>query len=131
MTERAAPSSVLPSLFLAGTGNEFSNTNAQLPWPITQSSLCHIEAVLDSDHYQESSYWLAVNIHQMFQTQDNQQFFYGLVITKAEVMVFMIDHSVAVASQLCNYCQEPEKIWAIISGLASYKTECTGFDSTI
>jgi len=120
-----------PSLFLAGAGDEFANANAQLPRAVTQSGLCPIEVVLDSDDHEASRDRLAANIHQMFQNQDNRRFAYGLVITETEVTVYMFDHSGAVASQPFNYHREPEQFWAIISGLASHKTERTGFDSTI
>jgi len=120
-----------PSLFLAGAGDEFANANAKLPRAVTQSGLCPLEVVLDSDDHQASRDRLAANIHQMFQNQDNRRFAYGLVITETEVTVYMFDHSGAVASQPCNYHREPEQFWAVISGLASHKTERTGFDSTI
>jgi len=120
-----------PSLFLAGAGDEFANANAQLPRAVTQSGLCPIEVVLDSDDHDAAHDRLAANIHQMFQNQENRWFAYGLVITETEITVYMFDHSGTVASQPCNYHREPEQFWAIISGLASHKTECAGFDSTI
>jgi len=67
----------------------------------------------------------------MFQNQDNRRFAYGLVITETAFTVYMFDHSGALSSQPCNYHQDPEQFWAIIAGLASDKTERTGFDSTI
>src|SRR5882724_5165813 len=125
------PSPMSPSLFLAGAGDEFANANAQLPRAVTQSGLCPIEVVLDSDDHDAARDRLAADIHQMFQNQENRRFAYGLVITETEITVYMFDHSGAVASQPCNYHREPEQFWAIITGLASHKTERTGFDSTI
>ena len=120
-----------PSLFLAGAGEEFANVTAQLPRAFTQSGLSPIEVVLDSDNLEAARDRLAVNIHLMFQNQDNRRFAYGLVITETEVTVYMFDHSGAVASRPCNYHQDPEQFWAIIVGLASDKTGRTGFDSSI
>src|SRR6266481_5463904 len=72
---------ISPGLFLAGAGDEFANANAELPRALTQSGLCPIEVVLDSDDLEAARDRLAVNIHLMFQNQDNRRFAYGLVIT--------------------------------------------------
>jgi len=125
------PSPMSPSLFLAGAGSEFANAAAQLPRAVTQSGLCPIEVILDTDNHQAARDRLAVNIHLMFQNQDNRRFAHGLVITEKEVTVYMFDHSGSVASRPSNYHQDPEQFWAIITGLASDKTERTGFDSSI
>ena len=98
-----------PSLFLAGTGNEFANARAQLPRAFTPSGLCPIEVVLDSDDLEATRDRLAVNIHLMFQNQENRRFAYGLIITKTAVTVYMFDHSGAVSSPPCNYHQDPEQ----------------------
>src|SRR5882724_450843 len=66
------PSPMSPSLFLAGAGDEFANANAQLPRAVTQSGLCPIEVILDTDNHQAARDRLAVNIHLMFQNQDNR-----------------------------------------------------------
>jgi len=120
-----------PSLFLAGAGKEFANAAAQLPRAVTQSGLCPLEVILDTDDHQAARDRLAVNIHLMFQNQDNRRFAYGLVITEKEVTVYMFDHSGAVVSRPLNYHQYPEQFWAVITGLASNKTERTGFDSSL
>ena len=125
------PSPMSPSLFLAGAGKEFANAAAQLPRAVTQSGLCPIKVILDTEDHQAARDRLAVNIHLMFQNQDNRRFAHGLVITEKEVTVYMFDHSGAVVSPPCNYHQDPEQFWAIITGLASDKTERTGFDSSI
>jgi len=80
-----------PSLFLAGAGDEFANATAQLPQAVTQSGLCPIEVVLDSDDHDAARDRLAANIHQMFQNQENRRFAYGLVITETEITVYMFD----------------------------------------
>ena len=122
---------ISPGLFLAGAGNEFANAMAELPRAFTESGLCPIEVVLDSDDHEAARDRLAVNTHLMFQIQENRRFAYGLIMTETGVTVYMFDHSGAVSSQPCNYHQEPEQFWALISGLASDKTERTGFDSSI
>ncbi len=122
---------VSPSLFLAGVGNEFANATAVLPRAVTQSGLCPIEVVLDADDLVAVRDRLAVNVHQMFQNQDNRRFAFGLIITETVLMVYMFDHSGAVASPPCHYHQHPEQFWAIISGLASDNAERTGFDNSI
>jgi len=68
--------------------------------------------VLDSDDLEAARDRLAVNIHLMFQNQENRRFAYGLVITETGVTVYMFDHSGAVSSQPCNYHQDPEQFWA-------------------
>src|SRR5882672_1537217 len=103
------PSPMSPSLFLAGAGDEFANANAELPRAVTESGLCPIEVVLNSDDHEASRDRLAANIHQMFQNQDNRRFAYGLVITETEITVYMFDHSGAVASPPFNYHRDPEQ----------------------
>ena len=122
---------VSPSLFLAGVGNEFANTGLVLPRAVTQSGLCPIEVVLDTDDLVAARDRLAVNVHQIFQNQDNRRFAFGLIITETVLIVYLFDHSGAVASSPCNYHQHPEQFWAIISGLASDDVERTGFDNSI
>jgi len=125
------PSPVSPTLFLVGVGEEFVNTSAELPRAVARSGISPIEVLLDSEDAMFSRDRLAVNMHQMFQNQDNRRFAYGLVVTETVFTVYMFDHSGAVASQPCNYHQNPDQFCAVVSGLASDKAESIGFDTNI
>ena len=74
-----------------------------LPRAVTESGLCPIEVVLDVDDLVAARDRLAVNVHQMFQNQDNRRFAFGFIIT--ETMVDVFDRSGAVSSLSCHYDQ--------------------------
>jgi len=120
-----------PSLFLAGVGDEFANTSAEKPEAFARCGISPVEIILDSDDFIGARDRLAVSIHQIFQNQDNRRFAYGLVLTESMVIVYMFDHSGAVASKPFNYHQQPEQFCAVISQLASDNAQSIGFDLTM
>jgi len=84
------PSPVSPTLFLVGVGEEFVNTSAELPRAVARSGISPIEVLLDSEDAMFSRDRLAINMHQMFQNQDNRRFTYRLVVTEIVFTVYIL-----------------------------------------
>jgi len=107
------PSPVSPTLFLVGVGEEFVNTSAELPRAVARSGISPIEVLLDSEDAMFSRDRLAINMHQMFQNQGQSKVYLSSCRHRDR---FHGIHSGAVASQPCNYHQNPDQFCAVVSG---------------
>ncbi|KAF8509190.1 hypothetical protein JB92DRAFT_3097791 [Gautieria morchelliformis] len=123
-------SPVSPALYLVGAAAEIMGVTSSLLRADNFTGIALIEVILDSEYYELTHDQLAVKISEMLYSQSDRRFAFGLLITQTTCMVYMFDHSGAVASQPFTYHQRPIQFCAIMFRMGCDKRDRLGFDQS-